>query len=125
MTTGRWVIETYALKQTCKSILVKARLLDENQTIVTSSYRFIHGLISYKNPSILYNKLIFPKRACNDVTFNFKGKTFLKSYINIGLRAYTKTPLVNINCKSALKQGLRDVVGRQGAALEIIRSART
>ena len=124
MLTARWILNSYCFKISCKNIYLQADLLDENQLIATSVYRFNHRLVNYKLPSCLYNKLTFPKRTCQDVAYKFKGNAFLKSYMNLGLRLFNKVPHVNTNSNLAFKTSLKASMSRPGAALELVRNCR-
>ena len=102
-----------------------AKLLDENCLLVMSSYRFVNNMVNNHTPSILHKKLTIPKRTCQDMTFKFTGKSFLKSYMNVGLKIFNKVPLVNLQqSKVQTKQRLREMVTRPGNALEILTRSR-
>ena len=124
MKISRWILGDYCFRQSCKSIYLKSGQLNENQIMLVSSLRFIARIVNFSLPSTLFNKLTFPRRSCNDISMECKGKHSLLSYINIGLRAYNKVPLPSITNKLTFKQSLLSAVQEPEAALVLVRSSR-
>ena len=123
--TARWVNNSYNYKKSAHFIFKNANLKDESQLAVISSFHFINRIVSNRVPSQLYSKLTFPKRSCNTITVNCKGKQLVSSYFFLSLNIYNQiSPEINFKSKRTITDSLECVVNGRGVASGIVRKAK-